>query len=254
MHLNPHFHRLLASLGIVSWVTLGCASCAPKRIALQSPFPLTYGGTTIPAKGVAGGVEFGDGLAGQEVDRTDTMNLNLSIGIADRVSVSVARYGEPPFLFSDEPFGSVWRVKVRLGELFGPRSSVSVHAGFATIDRKDLPAQQESLQTVDVAAPAEILLSDPAKQEKASVYVGPRVTRESYRDHLDPQQDMQHVYAGVLGGMHFSLGFLHVFSEATLLYVPRNTFHNVTYGGRLTVMPEVGILLRVGQDHKWKSR
>jgi hypothetical protein len=239
-----HFHRLVASAGIIAWVALACISCVtPKRVALPSPFPLTYGGTTIPANGVAAGLEFGDGLRGQEVQRAEISSLNLGIGVFDRMSVSMAAYGGRE---EGDPLGRLWRVEVRLGELFGSRSSVSVHAGLATAHREDPPAQRERLRTLDVAVPAEILLTDPANRRKGSVYVGPRVTREVYRDDLDRRQDMQNVYAGVLGGGHLRYGVLHLFAEATLFYVPKGTFHNVTYGGRLTVMPVVGVLLRVG--------
>jgi hypothetical protein len=250
-----HFHRPVVSAGAIIWVTLGCVSCAA-RVALPLPYPLTYGGTTIPAKGVAGGLEFGDGLGGQERQRAEILNFNLGIGVADRISVSGAMYGRPGAfsIMGHDPMGSLWRVKARLGELFEARSSVSVHVGLATVDRTSLPAQRESLRTVDVAVPAEFLLTDPAERRKVSVYVGPRATRESYRDYLDPRQDVQDVYGGVLGGVHLADGVLHLFGEVTLLYVPENTFHNVTYGGRLTVMPAVGVLLRLGTDHKWKSR
>ena len=195
--------------------------------------------------------EFGDGLRGQEVQRAEVLNLNLGIGVLDRVNVSTAAYGGNE---ESDSTGRLWRVKVRLGELFGSRSSVSVHVGLATTHRDDPPAQQESLRTFDVAVPAEILLTDPAQRRKGSVFVGPRVTRESYRDDLDRRQDMHSIYAGVLGGAHLRYGVLHLFAESTLLYVPKSTLHNVTYGGRLTVMPAVGVLPRVGPDHKWESR
>lgn len=224
-------------------------------MALPSPFPLTYGGTTIPAKGIAGGLEIGDGLSGQEVQRAELLSLNLGVGIADRISVSGAVYQRDAFnVLSGEPSGSVWRVKARLGDVFGPRSSVSASVAVASVDREDLPAQKESLHTVDLAAPVEFLLTDPARRLKGSTYVGPRVTMESYRDHLDSRQDLSNVYAGVLGGVHLSYGVLHLFGEATLLYVPKSTYHDVSYGGRMTVMPAAGVLVRIGREHKWPGR
>ena len=245
----------MASAGIFAWVAVACAACAT-RVALPSPFPLTYGGTTIPANGVAGGLEFGDGLGGQEVQRIEILNLNLGISVADRINVSGATFGESGAfkILGDKPSGSLWRIKARLGELFGPRSSVAVNVGIATADRKSLPAQDESVRTLDFAAPAEFLLTDPAQRRRGGVYAGPRVTYESYRDHLDPRHGVQNVYGGVLGGAHLSYGILHLFGEATLLYVPKTTFHDATYGGRLTVMPAVGVLLRVGPDHRWNHR
>jgi len=229
-----------------------CAACvSPKRVALKSPFPLTYGGTTIPANGVAVGVEYGSGLAGQELDRAAILNLNLGIGVLDRISVATAAYGGHE---SGDTAGVLWRAKVRLGEWFGPRSSVGVHVGVATSDRQDLPAQDENLRSIDVAVPAEFLLSDPTERGKRSVYVGPRVIRETYHDELDRGQDLRATYAGVLGGAHVRFGVLHLFGEATLLYVPKHSLHGVTSGGRLTMMPTVGALLRIGTEHKWEGR
>ncbi len=122
-------------------------------MALPSPFPLTHGGTTIPAKGIAGGLEIGDGLSGQEVQRAELLSLNLGVGVADRISVSGAVYQRSEFdVLSGEPSGSVWRVKARLGDLFGPRSSLSANVAVASMDREDLPAQKESLRTLDIAA------------------------------------------------------------------------------------------------------
>ncbi len=244
--------RRARSAGIIACAALTCVACvAPKRVALKSPFPLTYGGTTIPANGVAVGVEYGDGLAGQERERAGILNLNLRIGVLDRVSVSAAAYGGTE---GGDPAGVLWRANVRLGELFGPRSSVAVHAGFATTHRQDLPAQHENLRAIDVAVPAEFLLTDPAERRKGSVYVGPRVTRESYHDELDRLQDLEATYVGVLGGAHLRYGVLHLFAEATLLYVPKSSLHGVTYGGGLTLLPTVGALLRIGTDHKWEGR
>ena len=223
----------------------------PKRVALKSPFALTYGGTTIPANGVAVGVEYGSGLAGQELERAAILNLNLGIGVLDRVSVSAAAYGGHE---SGDPPGVLWRAKVRLGEWFGPRSSVGLHVGVATTDRRDLPAQDERLRSIDVAVPAEFLLSDPTERAKRSVYVGPRVMRETYRDELDRRQDLLTTYAGILGGGHVRYGVLHLFAEVTLLYVPKTSLHGVNYGGRITVIPTVGALLRIGTEHKWEGR
>jgi len=229
-----------------------CVACVtPKRVALKSPFALTYGGATIPANGVAVGVEYGSGLAGQEVERAAILNLNLGIGLLDRVNVSAAAYGGTE---SGDPPGVLWRAKVRLGEWFGPRSSVGVHVGVATTDRQDLPAQDERLRSIDVAVPAEFLLSDPTERGKRSLYVGPRVMRETYHDDLDRSQDLLATYAGLLGGAHLRYGVLHLFAEATLLYVPKSSLHGVTYGGRLTVMPMLGALLRIGTEHKWEER
>jgi hypothetical protein len=146
----------------------------------------------------------------------------------------------------------VLRFKARLGDLFGPRSSVSVYTGYATMSRSDRPAQDESVSAVDVAIPAEFLLTDPTDRRTFSMYVGPRLTREVYVDHLDPVQTRRYVYVSALGGAHLRYRVVHLFGEATILHVPTSVLHQVTYGGRWTVMPSVGLLVRLGgSDHKW---
>ncbi len=52
----------------------------------------------------------------------------------------------------------------------------------------------------------------------------------------------------------FRYGVLHLFAEATLLHVPKNSLHGVTHGGGLTLLATVGALLRIGTEHKWEER
>jgi hypothetical protein len=215
---------------------------------LPSPFPLTYGGTPVPANGLAVGLERSDGLRGQEVQRTELIGPTIGIGVGDRVSVSAASLVPRR---NGEGF-PVWSAKVRLGDLFGPRSSASVHVAWSRAHREDRPAQADRVSTIDVALPVEFLTSRPAARPKLSLYAGPRITRENYSDDIDPSQSMRHVYFGALGGAHVSYRALHLFGEVTLLYVPTSRFHGVTYGGQLTVMPAVGVLVRLGHDHKWE--
>ena len=85
------------------------------------------------------------------------------------------------------------------------------------------------------------------------MYVGPRVTRELYIDNLDPAQSMRNVYVGALGGAHYRFGVLHLFGEMTALHVPTSVRNQVRYGGRWTVMPSVGVLIRLGTDHQWST-
>jgi hypothetical protein len=203
----------------------------------------------IPANGGVVGFELGDGLRGQELQRVETAGFLAGLGLANRVNVSVASYsgGE-----EGDAAGIVWRVKARVGDLFGPRSSVSVHAGYATMSRSDRPAQDESVSAVDVAIPAEFLLNDPADRLTFSMYAGPRVTREVYVDHLDPARTRRYVYIAALGGGHLRYRFMHLFGEATILHVPTSVLDQVTYGGRWTVMPSVSFLVRLGgRDHEW---
>jgi hypothetical protein len=130
----------------------------------------------------------------------------------------------------------------------GQRSSVGVHVGVATTDRHDLPAQDENLRSIDVAVPAEFLLSDPTEREQAQrLRRATCDTRDVSRRAGSAPGSPRRPYAGVLGGAHVRYGVLHlVRRRPRWLYVPKSSLHGVTYGGRLTVMPTVGALLRIG--------
>ena len=259
--------RRLGTAFCVGWVALTGARCAPvatpHRVPLASPFPLTYGGTVVPANGAIVGLELADGLRGQEVGRVETRGFILGMGVADRVSVSLARTSghlpSPHILGGndevgppEDPAGALWRAGVRVRNLLGrANSSTSLHLARTGLERVDLPAQWDHVSTIDVAVPTEFPLTECGRPGCISVYGGPRITRERYTDHVDLRQSLQNIYYGALGGLHLQYGSLHVFAEATVLHVPASQFKGVTYGGRYTVMPAIGVTAVLGQTHQW---
>ena len=98
-----------------------CAACvSPKRVALKSPSPLTYGGTDDPGQWRRRGRGYGSGLAGQELDRASILNLNL--GTACSIAISVSAAATAATRAVTRP-GCLWRAKVRLGEGSGPAAA-----------------------------------------------------------------------------------------------------------------------------------
>ena len=57
---------------------------------------------------------------------------------------------------------------------------------------------------------------------------------------------------GVLGGVHLAFGRVHLFGEATVVYVPENTYLGVSYGGHLMVVPALGIKVHTGGRYRWE--
>ncbi len=224
-------------------------ACAPPRVALPMPFPLTYGGSPVPAKGVGASGELGDALRGQELQRAEVLAAAAMLGLFDRLTGSIAVYGGDE---SHDPSGSLWRFKVRATSPFGPRSSTSLQLALAEMSRQG-SAQNERLRAVDVAVPTEFLVTPGPSKSRFSLYLGPRVTIEHYDDLLHPTQSLRATYVGLLGGIHFNAGIFHLFTEATLVHVPRNQYQGQTYGDYWLVLPTFAIVLHTGRAYEWQA-
>lgn len=113
--------------------------------------------TSRAGKGFGASLELGDGLQGQELLRKELLSGSLTLGLGDRVNLSIGPYGGHE---TDDPAGTLITGKVRVGSLLGPRTSTAVHVGVATVDRADVDAQDEALTAVDLAVPTELLVAD----------------------------------------------------------------------------------------------
>lgn len=227
-------------------------ACGPNaRVALPSPFPETQGGATVPASGGALTLGLGDALRGQELQRTEITTYSLTAAAFDRVSLSLGGYNGHA---DGDPSASETRAKVRLGSLFGPKSSTSVQVSFVSVERRADTLQYERLHTEDVAVSSEAALSDLGGEGRLSLLFGPRVTVEQYTDLLNDANSMHAVYYGVFGGVHLGVGPFDVFGEATLARVPSFTYQGVTHGGDFAVFPMVTATLHVGPSHHWLPR
>lgn len=223
----------------------------PERFALPVPVPLTQGGTTVPAEGAGGMLEFGDGLLGQELLRTDMISIGAMAGVGDRFSASVHSFTETR---GNEMEGTFVRAKVRAGSPAGPASSVAVAVTFSTSDRAAGDVQDERVTTFDLAVPAEFrLASSESRRRDFSAYAGPRIARINYDDRLEPAFDLNSTYWGGLIGVHARISNFHFFGEASLIRLPARTARGVAYDGRWTVSPALGIAFHFGKVHEWPA-
>ncbi len=224
----------------------GCGD--PSRRALPVPFPLTYGGTPVPARGAGISFEFGDGLRGQELERTELLGGGILVGAGDVFSLALSGYEET----RDRGLsGGTLRIKIRAGSPFGPHSSLGIHTATAWSDRTS-SEQDESVYLVDVAVPVEFRMSsETGVRNYFSVYVGPRAVFENYTDRREPIESMKTLVAGAVGGMHLSIGALQLFAEVTAAYIPTNTYQGQTFGGRMTLLPATGAALHFGRPYNW---
>lgn len=115
---------------LASFVVQACST--PPRVPLGAPFPLVRGGTSIPAKGVAAGLELNDGLQGQELLRKELFAGSITFGVENRLAFSFGAYGGHDG--ADEPTGFLASAKGRLGSWLGERTSTAIRIGYSHID------------------------------------------------------------------------------------------------------------------------
>lgn len=245
---GKHPEQRLAIL-IVLPVLLATQACAtPERIPLGAPFPLVRGGTPVPADGMGATLELTDGLQGQELLRKELLAASVNIGIGELLAVSVGGYGGHED--SSEPGGFLASAKVRIGSWLGERTSTAVRVGYSHIAR-DLGSQDESLMTLDLAIPTELLFGEPEQSVRFSGYAGPRLLYENYQDKTVPGDDFTGVVPGLLAGLHFDFGRVHVFGEGTLAWRPETSFRGTEYSGGAILLPSIGVMVHTGRAFRW---
>jgi hypothetical protein len=234
----------------------GMACYVPRvRLPLPATFPAIGGATPVPGNNASLSVELADGLRGPELGRGEVRGGGIAFGVDDRLSLGYL-YQQT----SDTDSGVTQhvdvhngRLKVRLGQLFGARSEVAVHAAVSSSERQFAGLQDDQLHTWEVAVPAEFLLSRPRAPARASVFVGPRLVFEHYEDHLRPDQSFSLRLPGLVSGFHLSVGHFELFLEGTLVDVPQHSYLGVPSGGRLTFMPALSAALRFGPAFRWPA-
>lgn len=238
-------HRLLVACVALA-AAQGCAR--PTRTPLPAPFPLTRGGTPVPGRGVGASLEIGDGLQGQELLRKELLSGSLVLGIGDRVNLAFGPYGGHEH---EDPAGVLVTGKVRVVSPLGRRTSTAVHIGIATVDRRDGDAQDEALTVLDLAVPTELLVSGAADGATFSVYAGPRLVYESYRDRLEPSDDLSGLVPGGLAGLHLGVANFHLFGEGTLAFRPATSYRGTRYDGGPIFLPTAGMVAYLGSPFPW---
>jgi hypothetical protein len=250
--LREHF----TFAGVVAGGLLALACVEPRtRLPLPALFPVIGGATPVPGNGVGLSLELADGLRGPELGRGEVHGGGISAGVDDRASLGYL-YQET----SDAASGvtlhvgvKLWRLKMRVGQLFGVRSAVAVYGAIGSSERARDTLQDDRLRTWELALPAEFLVTEPRASTRASLFVGPRIVFERYEDRVRPDQSFDTVFPGVVGGLHLALGHVELFVESTLAYVPRNSYLGVPSGGRLTVMPALSASVRLGPTFDWSA-
>ena len=230
------------------------ACTVPERIPLAAPFPMTGGGTPVPGRGLGATLAISDGLQGQELLRKELFALTLTAGIADVFNLTYGFYrGHDD---DDEPEVTVFAGKLRVGSLFGRRTSTAVHISRSQVERtvgngSFETTQDERLVTWDVAIPTEYLLTDPSESARFAVYAGPRIVRENYDDRFVPADSFNGWIPGVLSGIHLAFGPVDLFGEGTLAFRPETTYRGAVFDGGPIFLPTGALTVSIGSPFQW---
>lgn len=231
----------------VSALLAGCG--VPERIVLPAPIPLTQGGTVVPANGAGFGFDFGDGLLGQELLRTEMISAGILGGLGDRVGLSIYSFNETR---ENDQGGTVVRMKLRGGPLLGPKSSVALALAYASSSREAGTVQDERVTSVDLAIPAERLLAiSRTRRQEVSAYAGPRVIFQKYEDRLDPGETLEATHAGLLVGLHGRASNFHLFGELSFMHLAGRVVRGQSYDAGWMVVPALGMAVHIGPVHRW---
>ena len=244
--------RSLTGMGppvLIAAAGLLVACGVPERILLPVPVPLTQGGTVVPANGGGFGFDFGDGLLGQELLRTEMISGGLLGGLGDRVGLALYSFGETR---ENDQGGTFARLKVRAGPLAGPESSVALALAYSTSSREEGDTQDERVTSIDVSVPVERLLAaSSSRRQEVSGYLAPRIIFEKYEDRLDPAETLDARHPGLLVGLHGRSSNFHLFGELTFLHLSARVVRGERLDAAWMVIPSVGMALHFGPVHQW---
>jgi hypothetical protein len=156
----------------------------------------------------------------------------------------------------------VQQVRAKLLAVRLPRTVLAVYGGHAWGDRfvfgeGTFPSyQRDTLQndriwSWDFALPAEFLIGRRSASARPSLFFGPRLAYARYDDRLRPDGTFSVLLPGAVSGFHISAYQYEFFFESSLAYVPRHAFQGSSSGGRVSVMPALGLVVRVGPPYLW---
>ena len=251
---------------------LASAACyaPPVRLPLPVPFSPIGGATPVPGNGVGASLERAGTIRGPELARGEVMGWGLGVGAGDRIGIWLSNPQTQDQVLETTAHTDVQQIRAKavLARPLGRRAAFALYVGHAFGNRlvveedyvyepNALPVlvrdtlQNDAVWSWELAAPAEVLLSDPAAGARASIFLGPRVVFMQHDDRVRPDGTFRLTMAGALGGLHISVDRYEFFLEATLAYLPRRAYNSATAGGRVSVMPAVGLIVRVGPPFGW---
>ncbi len=228
----------------------GTSSCIPPQVDIPLAVPLAAVAGSRPAtpEGLQIIGEFGDGVLGQEQQRTEIRGLGFGVAMRDRIEFSVSGYGPTRTVQGQTSRGTIGlRGKIRLVDFSGGRRSFGIHIAHMTSQRTAFGVQDERLAAWDVALPLTFYPGDQFRDRRWGVYAAPRLVFQTFEDRLR-QETTKGTLAAALVGLAGRWRFIAVTGELNFARTPRMSVGNRTFRGAWIVLPmaSASLILPIG--------
>lgn len=240
------------SLALALSLSTGCAEFV--RVPLAVPLVPVGGSRPAGPQGIHFGVDFGDGVWGQEQERAEMIGSVLGFSARDRVEVLAGSHGSTRTVTDKtgaEHTGELTagvRGKIRLRDFLGDRASVAIHAAVLSSARESSDEQNERLSAVDVAVPVEYYPIDGVLADyRFGIFAAPRLTYQSFTDRHANETTTGTIVSAVAGLVgrwrYFALS-----GELNFSRTPTMTFADATFDSGFLLLPvmEVRAIIPIG--------
>jgi hypothetical protein len=239
-------HGRFAGVLLVALGGLVSASCVETiRVPLAVPLSPVAGARPATPSGLLLGIDFGDGLWGQEQERAEMVGGGIGFAADDRVEVNLGgswstrtvrnSSGNP---HTGEPTNTV-RVKVRLADFWDTRGAVGLHVARSSASRVRDDVQADYLTALDIAVPIEIYRTNgPLDGTRLGAYIAPRVMLQIFEDRRTrPWRTTKGTMLGALVGVAGRWRYIALSGELNFVRTPLMHFENATFGNGWHLLP-----------------
>jgi hypothetical protein len=242
-----HTYVGLRRAWLVLFASLATGCIESVRVPLAVPLAPLGGSRPAAPQGIHLGVEFGDGVWGQEQERAEMAGGVFGFSVGDRVEI-LATAHNPTRTVRDsgghEHTGEATdgiRAKVRLGDFREGRASVAVHFASMRAARERLDEQDERLSAVDLAVPVEFYpVGGPLVDYRFGIFAAPRLTFQSFEDRLARETTTGTMVSGVVG-LVGRWRYFAVSGELNFARTPTMTFGDATFDSGFHMLPVMGV-------------
>ncbi len=237
---------MLALLGSLS-------ACVPPsgpapRVPLAAPFGTVGGSRPARPQGLQAVGEFGDGVWGLAQERAEFLGFGLSYAFDDRVEVGGIVWATTRGVINSagnehtgQPTYGI-RAKARLTDFGSGGGAVGVHLAYMTSHYEE-DVQDERLHALDLAIPFALYpLSRDGPDHRLSLYAGPRLVLQSFRDQFT-QVTATGTAAGALAGVAARWRGLRFAGELTVARTPSLSDDTTSFDGGWIALPMASVRL-----------
>lgn len=247
-----------ATLALVTMAVGGCGP-PPKRVPLPVPVGTLNGSRPAMANGVHLGLEFGDGVWGQEQERVELLGFAFGFSLRSRLEATVTLH-DPTGNWegADEDGSSTTAIaaKLRVLDAAAGRLSLGARAAAAFSGRDRGSVQDERLFALDLALPLQLRLTEAeGGGDGTYAYLAPRLIHEAFTDRRLKTVSLSGSRArtsGTAWGGTFGLGAragrLVLAGEMNLVRTPSLSLDSTDFRGGWILLPSASIRVILGKD------